>query len=113
MNRHNPHRNGQMGRQSEPPSTSRGPVRRSELRDVGSGPPLITEILINSRAERAALLRGIRDKLASKCLSSGSNGGGRTGSSSSPPSSQLAGEAGAERGHLHRQVIGFANKSGS
>ena len=41
MNRHNPHRNGQMGRQSEPPSTSRGPVRRSELRDVGSGSPFL------------------------------------------------------------------------
>ena len=111
MNRHHSHRKGQMGRQSEPPSTSRGPVRRSELRDVGSGPPLITEILINSRAERAALLRGIRDKLASKCLSSGSNGGGQA--APPLPTSQLAGEAGAERGHLHRQVIGFANKSGS
>ena len=100
-----------MGRQLEAPSTSRGPFRRSELRDVGSEPPLITEILINSGAERVVLLRGIIDKFASKCLSSGSNGAGS--GSSSPPTSQLAREAGTERGHLHRQVIGFANKSGS
>ena len=87
MNRHHSHQKGQMGRQSEPLSTSRGPFRRSELRDVGSGPPLITEILINSRAERAALLRGIRDKLASKCLSSDSNGGGRAALPLPPPAS--------------------------
>lgn len=100
-----------MGRQLEAPSTSRGPFRRSELRDVGSEPPSITEIPINSGAERVALLRGIIDKFPSKCLSSGSNGA--DSGSSSPRTSQLATEAGAERGHLHRQVIGFANKSGS
>lgn len=54
MNSHHFHQKGQVGRQSEPSATSRGPFRRSELRNVGSGPPLITEILINSGAERAA-----------------------------------------------------------
>lgn len=111
MNRHHSHQKGQVGRQSEVLATSRGPSRRSELRDVGSGSPLITAILINSWAERAAPLGGIRDKFASKRLSSGSKGVGS--GSPFPPTSQLAWEAGAERGHLHRQVIGFANKSGS
>lgn len=75
---------------------------------------MITEILINSGAERAAPLGGIIDKFAPQCLSSGSvGGGGRLSLPCHPTHSQLAREAGTERGHLHRQVIGFANKSGA